>query len=66
MAKKGNLTSFGKMVQKRLIDKNMTQIELAEQVGCGPQYLWNILYGNRSGKKYREKISEILDIETVA
>lgn len=63
---KSKLTSYGKLIQKRLIDKGMTQVELAEQVGCGPQYLWRILYGVRSGKKYQEKISELLDIETVA
>lgn len=60
------LTSYGRMIQKRLIDKGMTQVELADRLGCGPGYLCQILYGERAGTKYREKISELLDIETVA
>lgn len=60
------LTSYGRIIQKRLIDKGMTQVELAEHLGCDPGYLCQILYGDRAGTKYREKISELLDIETVA
>lgn len=60
------LTSYGRIIQKRLIDKEMTQVELAEHLGCNPGYLCQILYGERAGTKYREKISELLDIETVA
>lgn len=65
MAKRA-LTSYGRTIQKRLIDKGMTQVELAEYLGCDPGYLCQILYGDRTGTKYREKISELLDIETVA
>lgn len=65
MAKRA-LTSYGRTIQKRLIDKGMTQVELAEHVGCDPQYICRILYGERTGRKYREKISKLLDIETVA
>lgn len=60
------LTSYGRVIQKRLIDKGMTQVELADHLGCDPQYICRILYGERAGTKYREKISELLDIETVA
>lgn len=60
------LTSYGRAIQKRLIDKDMTQAELAEHLGCRPGYLCQILYGERAGTKYKEKISELLDIETVA
>lgn len=54
------LTPFGVEVKKRLIDLNMTQVELALRVGTSNQYLNKILCGERSGKKYIEKISEIL------
>lgn len=60
------LTPFGREVKKRLIDKNMTQAELADLLGCGRQYLNKILYGTRSGDKYRDRIVEILEIEFVA
>lgn len=60
------LTPFGQEVKKRLIEKNMTQVELADLMGCNKQYLHKILTGERSGKKYIEIISKILDIETIA
>lgn len=66
MSGKYELTTYGKMVQKHLIDKNMTQKELAEQLGCTRQYLNNVLHGVRSGTKYREMIEQILGIENVA
>lgn len=60
------LTPFGQKVKKKLIEKNMTQVELANLVGCNKQYLHKILVGERSGKKYIEIISQILDIKTIA
>ena len=33
------LTDFGKVVKKKLIDKDMTQAQLAAMIGCGNQYL---------------------------
>ena len=66
MARQVELTTFGKAVKKKLIDKNMTQMELASLIGCGKQYLYKILTGERSGRKYIEKIIEILEIEEVA
>lgn len=65
-AKQTKLTPFGQEVKKKLIEKNMTQVELANLVGCNKQYLHKILAGERSGKKYVEIISRILDIETIA
>ena len=32
--KQMELTAFGKQVKKRLIDKGMTQVELAALIGC--------------------------------
>lgn len=62
-AKQMELTAFGKQVKKRLIDKGMTQVELAALIGCNKQYLHKILCGERSGKKYLEDISRVLDVE---
>lgn len=63
MARRVELTSFGKQVKKKLIDKNMTQMELANMLKCKKQYLYKILTGERSGEKYIEKIVEILEID---
>lgn len=63
MARRVELTPFGKRVKKRLIDRNMTQMELASLAGCGKQYLYKILTGERSGEKYIRKIAEILEID---
>lgn len=61
--KQSELTSFGKTVRKKLIDRNMTQVELAGLLGCSKQYLYKILTGRRSGRKYISDIKEILDIK---
>lgn len=53
--KQTRLTPFGRKVRKRLIDKNMTQVELAALLGCNKQYIHKILVGERSGKKYIDK-----------
>ena len=60
------LTPFGKKVRKKLIDRNMTQVELAAMLGCNKQYVYKILTGERSGKKYIEEIAKILDIDMAA
>lgn len=60
--RKNELTPYGKKVCKRLIDKNMTQVELAGQLGCRTQYITQILNGKKNGRKYREEINRILDI----
>ena len=65
MARRVELTPFGKRVKKRLIDKNMTQMELVNMLKCNKQYLYKILTGERSGENYIEKISEILEIDEV-
>ena len=54
MAKKRQrkLTKFGRIIKKRLIDKGMTQVQLANEIGVSDKYLNLIIYGERSGKKY--------------
>jgi transcriptional regulator with XRE-family HTH domain len=40
------------LVKKRLIDLDITQVELAKAVGTSKNYLSLILYGEWSGDKY--------------
>lgn len=54
-------SAYGKQIKKRLIDLNMTQVELARQLGISKQYMRRIISGDRSGKSYRERIEKILN-----
>lgn len=63
MGRKRELTPYGKMVKHRLIELNMTQVELAELVGTSKQYLGKILFGERAGTMYLEKINQVLQLE---
>lgn len=60
---KRKLTPFGIIVKKRLVDRGMTQVELAEKMGTSNKYINLIIYGERSGKKYIYQIAEILEID---
>lgn len=62
MSRKRELTAYGKKVKHKLIEMNMTQVELAEQVGTSKQYLGKILFGERAGTMYLEKIDQVLQI----
>lgn len=66
MAEYRKLTPFGKEVKKRLIDMDMTQVELAAMLGIKKQYITKILCGERKESKYVKKISEILGIDVAA
>lgn len=55
-------SEVGRQIKRRLIDKDMTATELAETIGVKPQYLNAILHGERSGKKYLQQISKVLDM----
>ena len=63
MRKKRELTPFGMTVKKALIEKRMTQVQLAEEIGTTKKYLNLILYGERSGDKYLDSIVKILDLD---
>lgn len=56
------LTPFGKAVKLRLVELEMKQEELAALVGTSPQYINHIMYGERTGEKYLDKIRQILDL----
>jgi plasmid maintenance system antidote protein VapI len=59
---KRQLTSFGKSVKKSLIEKGMTQVQLAEAIGTSNKYINLILYGDRTGEKYISKIVAALEL----
>lgn len=58
--RQSKLTPFGKEVRKKLIDKGMTQVELATLIGCTKQYVYKILCGERSGKNILKRLQEYL------
>jgi len=60
---KRQLTAFGMLVKKTLIEKGMTQVQLAHEVGTSNKYLNLILYGDRSGDKYLSMIVEVLGLD---
>lgn len=66
MRAKQKLTPFGEEVKKRLIEKDMTQVELAALLGCNKQYITKILFGLRKGEKYKQDIIRILGMDSAA
>ena len=56
------LTPIGIAIKKALIDKEMTQVELANKLGVDPRYINHIIHGERSGKKYIGDIFQILEL----
>jgi transcriptional regulator with XRE-family HTH domain len=61
--RKRPLSEFGEIVNKKLIELNMTQKELSKKVGTTPVYISYILRGERGGQKYKDKILKILNDE---
>ena len=60
---KNKLTPLGKDIKKKLADKDMSQVELAERVGTSKSYLSRIMRGGKSGKKYLTAICIVLDLD---
>ena len=48
MRSKKELPPYGKEIKHRLIELNMTQVELANEIGCSKQYLQKIIRQTRS------------------
>ena len=60
---KNKLTPLGKDRKKKLADKDMSQVELAERVGTSKSYLSRIMRGGKSGEKYLTAICIVLDLD---
>lgn len=54
------MSEFGKFVNEKLIELNMTQKDLAKEIGTSEVYLSYILRGERGGQKYKEEILKII------
>lgn len=63
MNKNKNLTPFGKLVAKALVDQDMTRTELAGRIGTSPQHLSRILHGTRAGNKHIPAIVATLALD---
>jgi transcriptional regulator with XRE-family HTH domain len=57
------LTSFGLAVKRRLLERGMTQKQLAEKLGISETRVSEALYGAVSGKKHKELIATELGIK---
>ena len=60
--KRGKPTAFGLKVNMELYKRGMTKRELAREVGMNETYLYDILYGRRSGVRYIEPIKRALGL----
>jgi len=61
------ITPIGVEIKKRLLDKNMTQVELAKKVGTSTSYLTNIIHGGKQPLIRSHILNKILlelEIET--
>lgn len=54
------ITPYGRWIRTRLMDLQMSQRELAREVGIREQHLSSIIHGNWDGGKYRPIIEERL------
>ena len=59
------LTPFGKEVEKKLIDLEMTKGDLAKVLGITDPYLTDILKGTRLGREMKLKIAKLLELDLV-
>lgn len=62
---KRKLTKFGIVIKKRLVEKQITQVELAKKVGTSVKYISNIMYRQYpfTESKIMEKILNELDLD---
>jgi transcriptional regulator with XRE-family HTH domain len=61
--RKKKLAPIGKLIRKRLIELDMTKKDFANAIGANYSYVTYILYGERSGAKYMDKIADVLKLD---
>lgn len=66
MKQQRQLTPFGVEVKKALIDLRLSQKEFCEKYDIPQNRLSEILYGERPGKRYKDKIIKVLGIKVPA
>lgn len=57
------ITPIGTAIRLKLIEENITQEEFCGRIGCSKKYLWLIMSGKRSGKKYLAALNKELGID---
>ena len=57
------LTQLGADAKKALIDRRMSQRELADELGISSVYLNMIFFGERRGRRYAVRIMEKLGLD---
>lgn len=56
-------SEFGIEARVIMLKKNITMASLAKELGISSAYISDILRGVRRGKKYRDKIAQILGMD---
>ncbi len=56
------LSEFGKTVKKKLIERDMTVSQLADEIGTSRSFLSQVLYESKKGNECIKKIKDFLDI----
>ncbi len=56
------MNDLGKLIKKNLIDKGMTQGELASRIGVSEKYLSRIVRGERGPGKYVPALARELNV----
>lgn len=64
--KERRLSKIGLEMKIAMAKMDITQKELAEEVGIASSYINDIIYGRRSGKKHWKKIKEALKLKLPA
>lgn len=63
MMKTYPVSDFGKAIKKRLIDIDMTQMELARKMNVSAPYVGEILRGTRTSENARRKVCEAVGLD---
>lgn len=59
-----NYSNFGLEARSKMLEKKITLTALAKELGISLTYVSEIIKGTREGKSYKQKISEILEMES--
>jgi len=57
-------TEFGAEARKIMLQKNIKMVDLAKELGVSVTYISEIFKGTRKGEKYKNRIAEILGMES--
>lgn len=58
--RRNKLSEFGLYVKTNLVKLGLTQRQLSNETGVPEKYLSKMLYGLRSGKKYKKRIIDFI------